>query len=115
MNGSIYLDSLIYGHMPVPENKQFRNFKSKSQEIKLPDLSHCGVKTKFERQLLPVQTRDGKILSDFKRVAVEYGRKVSQIETRLRNQRTFQSLNHTVYLNKIMAEKEDSKREKEMR
>lgn len=115
MSSSIYLDNLNDGHMPVPENKQYRNFKSKSHEIILPDLSHCGIKTKFEKHLLPAQSRDGKILKHFKRAALEYGRKVSQIETRLANQRTFQSLNHTVYLNKIMAEKEDCKRLKEIR
>lgn len=78
-------------------------------------LSHCGIKTKFEETIYPLQTRDGTILKSFKRDALEYGRKVYQIETRLRNQRTFQSFNHTVYLNKIMAAKVEAKRLKEQR
>ena len=111
MNNSIYLDNITSGHLgTLPDNKRFRNFRSKSESIILPNLSHCGIKTKFEPQLSPVQAPDGRILKPFKWEALEYGRKVSAIETRLVNRKTFQSMNHTVYLNKIMAQKDEEKR-----
>lgn len=112
MNNSIYLDTLTGGHLPLPDHKKFSRFKSSIEEPLLPNLAHCGITTKFSNPLSPVQTRDGTVLSNFKHEAFRYGRKCSQLETRLNNKPTFQSMNHVVYLNKIMAAKEEAKVEK---
>ena len=98
--------------MPLPEHKKFTRFKSRVEEPLLPDLTHCGIKSKFSDPLSPVQTRDGTVLPTFKREAFKYGRRCSKLETKLNHQPTFQSSNHTVYLNKIMAAKDEAKAEK---
>ena len=100
----MYLDSVSQGgHMgTLDEDKKFGNFKSKRPPLYLPDLSHCGIKSNLAPPIAPATRRDGKVLKQFKRDALAAGRHYAELETRLNNQRTFQSLNHVTYLNKIM-------------
>ena len=100
----MYLDSVSQGgHMgTLDEDKKFGNFKSKRPPLYLPDLSHCGIKSNLAPPITPATRRDGKVLKQFKRDALAAGRHYAELETRLNNQRTFQSLNHVTYLNKIM-------------
>ena len=86
----------------LDEDKKFGNFKSKKPPIYLPDLSHCGIKSNLAPPVVHATRRDGKVLTRFKRVALAAGKNYAKLETRLNNQRTFQSLNHVSYLNKIM-------------
>ena len=100
----MYLDSVSQGgHMgTLDEDKKFGNFKSKRPPLYLPDLSHCGIKSNLAPPITPATRRDGKVLKQFKRDALAAGRHYAELETRLNNQRTFQSLNHVTHLNKIM-------------
>ena len=98
----VYLDQLTQGHMPVEDHKKFSNFKSSRSKLYLPDLSHCGIASTLSPQKTPATTRKGEVLAHFKREALEYGKYVKSLETKMAYQRSFQSLNHTTYLNKIM-------------
>ena len=86
----------------LEDDKKFGNFKSKKPPIYLPDLSHCGIKSNLASPIINATRRDGKVLASFKKDAQMAGRNYAKLETRLNNQRTFQSLNHVTHLNKIM-------------
>ena len=87
------------------EDKKFENFKSNKPPVYLPDLSHCGIKSNLAPPIASATRRDGKVLNQHKRDALAAGRNYAKLETRLNNQRTFQSLNHVTHLNKIMVSK----------
>ncbi len=108
MNNKPYLDKVVTApHVPrQPGQIGFHTTKN------FPDLSHTGLRSKFEPQVPSATTADGRITDQYKRQAFLRNSAVERQLVKLNSREDVFKTGHKQFIDKVLCDMEDTKRRK---